>query len=286
MVSSCHDNNMSTSLNDILISLGFTSEEIRVYSALLEHGTTAAGALSKKLGVVRSSLYGILKRLQDGGLITQSQRGGVKLFSAQEPETISLLLDQKIGELQQKQEIYKTLLPILRQKRTASLLKPTFQLFEGEEGMRNILRDMLLYRDIETQAFWPIKQMVDVLSPDYFRYLNKIRIESNLYTRAIWPQKQMVDVTKHPYLGVGDEFRREIRIAPPEIDCSMGYWIYGNKVAFISSRREAFGFIIESRELAEMLLTQFEVIWKLSQPLRVNAETTKAFLKEVRTKRR
>ena len=28
MVSSCHDNNMSTSLNDILISLGFTSEDI------------------------------------------------------------------------------------------------------------------------------------------------------------------------------------------------------------------------------------------------------------------
>lgn len=276
---------MNTSLNDILTSLGFAAEEIRVYSALLEHGATAAGALSKKLGVVRSSLYGILKRLQDGGLITQSQRRGVKFFSAQEPEKISLLFDEKIGELRQKQEVYTTLLPLLRTKRSANLLKPTFQLFEGEEGMRNVLKDVLLYHDMETQSFWPIKQMIDVLSPDFFRYLNKIRIENNLYTRAIWPQKQVVDVAKHPYLGVGDAFRREIRITPPEIECSMGYWIYGNKVAFISSRREAFGFIIESAELVEMLLTQFEIIWKLSKPLEVNSGVTEGFLKEVRKKR-
>lgn len=279
------DNSMNSSLDDILSSLGFTAEEIRIYSALLEHGATAAGALSKKLGVVRSSLYGILKRLQDGGLITQSQRGGVKLFSAQEPEKISLLFDQKIGDLRRKQEIYTTLLPAMRARRTTSLLKPTFQLFEGEEGMRGILKDMLLYHDMETQAFWPIKQMIDVLSPDFLHYLNKIRIENNLYTRAIWPHNQIVDVAKHPYLGVGDAFRREIRIAPPEIECSMGYWIYGNKVAFISSRLEAFGFIIESAELVEMLLTQFEMVWKLSRPLEVNAGVTEPFLKEVRRKR-
>lgn len=276
---------MNSSLNDILLSLGFAAEEIRVYFALLEYGPTAAGAFSKRFGIVRSSLYGILQRLQDGGLITQSQREGVKLFSAQEPEVISLLFDQKIGDLRRKQEIYTTLLPELRMKRAANLMNPSFQLFEGEEGMRNILKDMLLYRDIETQAFWPIKQMIDVLSPDFFQYLNKIRIENNLYTRAIWPQKQVVDIAKHPYLGVGDAFLREIRIAPPEIDCSMGYWIYGNKVAFISSRREAFGFIIESAELVQMLLTQFEVIWNLSKPLVVKQGITDVFLKTVQRKR-
>lgn len=277
---------MQSSLTDTLIALGFAAEEIRTYSALLEHGAITAGALSKKSGIVRSSLYGILKRLQDGGLITQTLQGGVKVFIAKEPEIISQLFEQKIDELQYKRELYQTILPTLRAKRPFNLLKPTFQLFEGEEGMRNILKDMLLYRDMETQAFWPIKQMVDVLSPDFFRYLNTIRIKSNLYTRAIWPQQQTVDIAKHPYLGVGEEFRREIRIAPPEIDCSMGYWIYGNKVAFISSRREAFGFIIESAELVETLLTQFEVIWKLSKPLKVNKQEAATFFNKVRQKKK
>jgi len=271
------------SLEDILGTLGFSTEEITAYAALLEGGPMAAGALSKKLGVVRSSLYGTLKRLQDGGLVAESQHGGVKMFVAQEPEKISLLFGQKIERLRATQEAYDAILPLLRAKGSSSLLKPTFQMFEGEDGMRSILKDMLLYRNMETHSFWPIKQMIDVLSPDFFRYLNKIRIKNNLHTRAIWARTECVDVAQHPYLGVGEAFKREIRIAPEGVDCSMGYWIYGNKVAFISSRREAFGFIIESAELVQLLLTQFNVIWSLSSALEVDAKATEAFLKEIRT---
>jgi HTH-type transcriptional regulator, sugar sensing transcriptional regulator len=128
--------------------------------------------------------------------------------------------------------------------------------------------------------------MIDVLSPEFFRYLNKTRIENNIYVRALWPEKQAVDVSKHPYLGVGKEFLREIRIAPPGIDCTMGYWIYGNKVAFISSRKEAFGFIIESAELVQLLLTQFDMIWGLSRPLKGDSDAAAEFLKEMRTRKR
>jgi hypothetical protein len=62
----------------------------------------------------------------------------------------------------------------------------------------------------------------------------------------------------------------------------MGYWVYQNKAAFISSRAEGFGFIIESRELVAMLLTQFELLWSLSTP---QPQTPKAvsdvFLKSI-----
>lgn len=61
----------------------------------------------------------------------------------------------------------------------------------------------------------------------------------------------------------------------------MGYWIYGNKVAFISSRKESFGFIIESAELATMLRTQFEVLWKASKPITVDPKDTNLFLEEL-----
>ena len=39
----------------------------------------------------------------------------------------------------------------------------------------------------------------------------------------------------------------------------MSYW-YADKVAFISSRQETFGFVIHSRDFAEMMKAQFEVI--------------------------
>ncbi len=266
-------------LTSLLSSLHFDEDEIKTYLFLLTHGPHSVGSLSKKIGFVRSSLYGFLQRLQEQGLITQSQKQRVKIFSAEPPEKINLLFDEKIEELQQKQTEYKKLLPELRASQPALLLNPKFQIFEGVEGLKYVLKDMLLYKDMETQAYWPIKKMVEILTSDFFRYHNKERIKNNLYTRAIWPQNEVLDLKKHPYLGVGKDFKREIRIAPKDINFTMGYWIYGNKVAFLSSRQESFGYIIESSELVEMLLTQFEVIWKMSKPLKSQPKYTDNFIK-------
>ena len=143
------------------------------------------------------------------------------------------------------------------------------------------MKDMLLYKDMECQTFWPIKQMVEILSPEFLRYFNKERIKNNIYTRAVWPVKQKIEIKSYPYLGVGGGFKREIRLAPEEIDFSMGYLLYKNKALFLSSRKESFGFIIESKELVEMLLSQFEVIWKLSKPIKPEPRHTDGFLKTI-----
>ena len=62
------------------------------------------------------------------------------------------------------------------------------------------------------------------------------------------------------------ESLRTIRIAPNDIDTTLGYAVYGNKVAFISSKRENYGFVIDSKELADMHRSQFEHLWKESKP--------------------
>ncbi len=158
--------------------------------------------------------------------------------------------------------------------------RPRFQLFEGVEGVQHVLKDMLNFRECTTYALWPIKSMMEILSEDFFRYHNKERIRRKLYTRAIWPQKEAV-VEKNPFLGVGEEFYREIRIAPEPLNFTMGYWMYQNRIAFLSSRAESFGFIIESQEMAEMLRAQHDFLWESSAPLKVNALATQGFLDEM-----
>ena len=272
---------MQYTLETILSTIGLTSEETKTYLLLLETGPTTVGVLAKRMALPRPSLYGFLKRLQVRGVVTQSLKNGVKTFAAESPAKIENIFNQEIELLQNKRQLYHELLPEIEKVIPSKFLTPKFQLYEGKEGVKHVLKDMLLYRDIETQAYWPIKAMVDILSPDFFRYLNKGRIKNNLYTRAIWPISQKVDIKKHPYLGVGSDFKREIRVAPRGIDFAMGYWIYKNKVAFISSRKESFGFIIESKELVDMLLSQFEIIWKLSKKIKVDSKDTKVFLKEI-----
>jgi sugar-specific transcriptional regulator TrmB len=266
-------------IDTTLEKLGLRDEEIKTFLFLLENGAQTAGTMAKKTGLSRPSLYGFLKKLQNSGLVVESQKNAVKTFQASSKEKIQAVMNERIKELEKGKSDIETVFAELQKGAITSA--PKFQFFEGREGARHVFKDVLLYSNTETKSYWPIKKMIEVIGEDAFRYLNKERIKRNIYTQAIWPEKQVVDIKDHPYLGVGDDFLREIRIAPKEIDFSMGYWIYENKVSFVSSQKEAFGFIVESKELVEMLSSQFDLIWKVSKKIEVPKVHTDPFLKEV-----
>lgn len=268
-------------LENLLGRLGLDRSEIKTYITLLETGPVPVGALAKKGGINRVTQYVIVDRMLEKGFITQSLRGGVKIFTPLEPDKLVAVYEEKLLGLETDYENFKKMLPGLKSKNPERLLTPKFQIFEGVDGLKFVLKDMLLYKNLQTQAYWPIKKMIEVLSGDFFRYHNKERIKNNIFTRAIWPSNQTVELKKYPYLGIGEKFKREIRVAPAIIDFTMGYWIYGNKVALLSSQKENFGFIIESSEFAEMLLSQFEVIWKMSKAFVINAKESEIFLREI-----
>ena len=117
-------------------------------------------------------------------------------------------------------------------------------LFEGKEEMKNIPRDLLLYRNIRGKSYWPIKDMFKSLGEGFFEEFNKERVRRGIYIDAIWPENQVIDMDDYPFMGTGGKFMREIRVAPKDINFSMGYWIYENKVSFVSSQKDNFGFII------------------------------------------
>jgi len=110
---------------------------------------------------------------------------------------------------------------------------------------------------------------------------NKKRVRNNISIRVIWPLDKSVDVKNDIFLAPGKEVKREVRIAPEGIDFSMGYWAYGSKVMFMSSRLENFGFIVESRELRQLIKTQFEVLWNISQPIKVSPDIAKTFFNQI-----
>lgn len=265
-------------LEELLHSIGLSDEEVKMYLHLLHKGASTAGRLAQKMGMARPTVYDTLQRMHDKGVVGKSLKNGVRTFSAEQPRVISQIFTQRIEKLKEDHRKFNVLLPYMEQKLGGRLSSPNFQMYEGVEGVQNVLKDMLLYYDLETFAFWPIRSMVEMLSPDFFRWHNKQRIQNNLYTRALWPVKEVVAMKEHPYLGAGDAFKREIRVAPTDVHFTMGYWAYGNRVAFLSSQRESFGFIVESEELVHMLKASFDVIWNISKKMVTKPEDVKDFL--------
>jgi sugar-specific transcriptional regulator TrmB len=259
-----------------LAKLGLHAEETKAFLFLLENPGQPVGVLAKKTGISRPSLYGFLKKLQEKGLITQSLRDGVKIFSPVTQEKINMVIDERIKDLEQTKSFLQNAFLDIQQGKTP-VASPRMQIFEGNKEVKFSPRDILLYRNIQVKSYWPIKLMLEVLGEEFFSEFNKERLKRNISIQAIWPEKHVVDIKTHPYLGVGESFKREIRLAPKEIDFSMGYWIYEDKVLFVSSKKNNFSFILECKEFAEMLSSQFDVVWGISKTIKVDPKHTESF---------
>src|SRR4030042_2276237 len=269
-------------LDNIFNQLNLKKEHPLVYSTLLESGPLPAGKLAKRLNMPRSSLYGFLSDLAQKGLVLQSEKQAVKIWQASPPEKVQEVLNDQINQIEKAKSSFANLLPDLQAKQKTDLITPKFTYFEGQEGLRQIIKDVLLYRDIETDCIWPIKDMVDVIGKDFLeQYGTKERIRRNIKTYVLVPQNKMIDIKTNPFFGSQEELKREVRIAPKDIEYSMGYWAYGNKVAFISSKKESFGFIVESKELRQLLKTQFDLIWQISEPVKLDKKYTEKFIQEI-----
>jgi len=252
----------------------------RIYSHLLENGDSSARQLAENLNIARPSVYDNLKILIQNGLVVERVQNNKKMFQVDDVKNLPRLIKTKIERLDKEKKAIEQILPTLL-KNVGSSTEPKIKFYSGVEGVKQVLNDVLWYENIETLTMWPISEMIEVLGYDYFERHNRERIRRNISIRAIWPKDRSTRLKDHPALGVGKGFLRDIRVAPKRMVWDMGYWSYADKVAFISSRKETFGFIISSKDFAQLLKAQFDIIWDMSKPLKPEPEHTDAFLKTV-----
>lgn len=258
----------SMEIRKILSLFNLREIGIDLYEKLFYGGTMSASVLAKQAGISRTSVYDLLKRLIDAGLVIETIANGVKAFTIQSPEKLNLLLEEKQKTISQAQELLPEIQSIYQQRQGP--IKPRLQVFEGKEALKQMVKDLLLYKDITAQVFWSVKQSLELLTQEFFTEFHAKRVKSNIQLQAIWSKEQIPSPKTHPFLAMAKELKREVRIAPSNVDFSLGYAIYGNTVRFISSQKENFGFLVESQELADMMRSHFKVIWDLSKPLKIN----------------
>lgn len=255
-------------LENIFKKLNLGTAEESVYISLVESGPTTAGFLAKKIHIPRSSLYGYLENLREKGLVNQSNKYDKKIWQAEPIETINTLLQNEVDTLIKTKEAFATILPEFQKKHKHNYVIPIMRSFEGKEGLKQMFRDVLLHQNIKTVAFWSIKDTIQLLGEEFMKELITKRVKYKISLRVIWPEEKSVDVSRsHLFKSDGNSFR-DIRIAPKSLTTDMGYWVYENKTLFISSKKESFGFIVESEELADMLRQQFEMFWQMSKPIK------------------
>jgi HTH-type transcriptional regulator, sugar sensing transcriptional regulator len=256
---------INMNIKSILQNIDLTDFEATTFTALLaETKGSSVLNLSKKLNLPRATIYGHLDSLIQKGLVKKTLGDQGTLFFAEDLETILSIYNEKISQIKKAKT---DLAQIIKTQQFPASHQPKFIFYDKPQSARTILRDILRSREKQSYWVWPVKEMIKSVAPENLRWFNEERIKHDMWLNVLWPPKRKIQIKNHPFLLAADPKKslRRIKLLPENIDQTLGYGIYGTKVAFISSTRENYGFIIDSQELAQTLKSQFDYFWKISK---------------------
>lgn len=119
------------------------------------------------------------------------------------------------------------------------------------------MKDMLWHEKMEILVFWPYTTMLDVLGEEFLHWFNERRQKRNISIRTLWP----VNEKNKAHIFATDKSDVKRRYIKKAQATDMGFIIYQNKVMYLSSSKETFGFIVDSAEFANLQRMQFELLW-------------------------
>ncbi len=128
---------------DTLENLGLSQREISTYLALLKLGSASIRDIAAQTGINRGTTYETLKDLAGKGVVSYFPKGKRRIFSAEPPEKLLELAEEKRQSLDATIEEMKIrLIPQLNH------LKPDFsagnvRFYEGDSGIEFVLKDIL-----------------------------------------------------------------------------------------------------------------------------------------------
>lgn len=249
-------------LNKQLTQFGLEEKEAKVYLSALEMGQINIQGLVKKSGIKRSTVYEMIKSLKEKGLISVTTKGARKLYLATDPEKIKRMLSEK-------QRLFTDLLPELKAISNIGFDKPKIKFYEGVEGLREIYWDALNIKD--KMAYWisPIQSVMDTVGKDFLEKYVEIKAKKGLWIKSIHVVSQSNPDYKYASPETYEKTLRIVRFTPPEINIENTIGIYDDKVAVISSRKEGFGFVVESKDYANSMKIFYDLLWNICKPHKI-----------------
>jgi sugar-specific transcriptional regulator TrmB len=237
-----------------LNEIGLNSKEAVVYLTLFSIGANPASILAKKTKINRCTCYAILNQLMQKGFIQQYIKENVTYYIASPPKCIINQLQNKQSELEDKINILSNSIAQFEIAKKENNGKHRVVFYEGEAGVKNIMEDTLTSKTI-IRAYASLTELT-ALFPNYWPNYYRRRTEKGIFVKTIYPANEMSFLHK---LRDKEELR-ESRLIPKEFDFHMDILIYDDKVA-ITSLREKFGVLIESKDMAESQRGLFDLIY-------------------------
>jgi len=237
----------------MLEEFGLTETEEKVYLTLLKLGESPASEIIKKTQLHRTTIYDVLERLIEKGLISFIIKNKIKYYlTASSSKFEDLALEEK-NKAERKVELAKKIMNEISAFKKEDKERLIVQLFVGDKGFKTVMDDILN----EGKDFLILGsggRLVDTL-PDYVEQWAEKRRKRKLKAKIIY-----IRGAKAPKWKLN-----EIRYIPKEYSSPVSTTIYGKKVIIFLDESPVSMILIESEKVAKTYKNYFDLLWKIAK---------------------
>lgn len=239
---------------ELLREVGLTSNEAKVYEALLQTGEASVQIISLKSKIHRRNVYDSLNKLIGRGLVSELFIKNEKNFKAIDPRRLLELLKEKEEKLQK-------VIPEMQSKFENKEEKEEAYFYRGVEGFKNYLQDILKTKEtvyfIGAKAFWLDERFKHLLQNFQIKRKQLGIKFTHLFDFEIKDKKpEILSFVEKPY-----------KFLPKKYSSSTAIDIFGPYVVtFVGAmpgklEEEPLMFVMKSRKLADGYRKFFQFMW-------------------------
>lgn len=251
-----------TYIETSLMRLGLTEAQAKVYQTCLLRGEATIMEIAKMTGVNRTTIYGLADELVGKGILRFIQKGAHRIYSAEDPKKLRYLVERTRRAADRKEAFLESILPTLSMQFAGATTKPRVSYYEGQEEVRQIYTNFLSSGADEVLFIGETATIQRAVGEQFLKKVVKERIRLGIPTRGIRTEATEIKDSLYDTKPIN---LRKLRFAPKGFRSPTYIGIYLDKVFFISSIKESYGILVESRDLSDTMRSWFEVLWKASK---------------------
>jgi sugar-specific transcriptional regulator TrmB len=244
-------------MKDILIKLGFSKHEAKVYLALLELNEASADKIIKKTSLHRNIVYTELEKLISKKLASKFIKNKKSYFIALDPKKLLEDLDEKRRDLK---KVFPEFLSLYQKKPTEIII------YEGERDYRDFwLRAIKTFPRGSTnyiagsvgKRWWEIlgKSFKEY---DSYRQKRKIKWKMIAYSKE---DLELEELKRNPKLT-------EIKIINYKRKNLGNFNIWADSLLLHSAQIPPLIIQIKNEALVKVFKQYFDFLWKIAKPLK------------------
>lgn len=236
---------------DILQNIGLSDIEAKTYILLLENGASSAPSLASLLNIKRTTIYPILDRLSEKGVIHWFEQSNRKVYSAVQPNKLADNFSEKLRSL-------FDIVPYLEkiQNRNQNDFFGV-RFIQSKDELKKIYNEVL--SDYKNKEYCVIGSPTTWLDTDREFFLNfrKRRAKNKTKVKLLLPSDSKNEV------GQDDEtLLREYKYLPESYNFKSTIDIYRDKIVIVGPEIKALCVIIAIPPMVDVFQAMFDLLWE------------------------